>query len=441
MAKSDKEKDDGDEIADACDKAKKAIEKKADAEEVSKKIKDVVSKAEKALDKAADIRLQQIRKAMGLQDKDDTVRRADQHVAIKHIISTGMQELDRILTPMVFEENGKGGIPRGFVAEFFGPHAGGKSSLCMKLAAQVTQAGGFVLWIDAEGSFVPEWAERHGVDLKRINIVEAGKTGEYFLEMIESVAAKGLVDLVVIDSVTALVPKEILETALEKEARVGAGAKMMSRAMPRIVNAAKAGDTAVIFINQIRQKVGVMYGNPETTPYGEALKFFCSLRLRLSQVGSKSERGIMKGEDEIGIRTNVQIVKSRFGPPYRETIMPIYYTDVKPHPLDVIIDGALACKVVKSRSKKQSNGEIVQTFTYGDIKVEGIDEFKKELNPELIQQMAESAMATKLAFDPDVKTYLKSLEEDPLGENPKSKKKAVADDDVDPLGAEEEITA
>lgn len=437
MAKN-KEKDDSDEIVEACDKAKKAIENKAGTEEVSKKIKDVISKTEKALDKAADIRLEQIRKAMGLKDTDDTVRRADQHVAIKDLISTGMQELDRILTPMVFEELEKGGIPRGFVAEFFGPHAGGKSSLCMKLAAQVTQAGGFVLWIDAEGSFVPEWASRHGVDLKRCNIVEAGKTGEYFLEMVESVAAKGLVDLVVVDSVTALVPKEILETELEKEARVGAGAKMMTRALPRIVNAAKAGNTAVVFINQIRQKVGVMYGNPETTPYGEALKFYCSLRLRLSQVGSKSERGIMKGEDEIGIRTNVQIVKSRFGPPYRETVMPIYYSDVKPHPLDTIIDGALSTKIVKSRSKKLSNGEIVQTFTYGDIKVEGIDEFKKELNPELIQQMAEAAMAAKMAFDPEIKTYLKTLEEDPLGENTGKKKK---DSDVDPLAAEEEINA
>lgn len=421
--------------AEEPEKKKGEPEKKPEKKAVDK----AVDKAEKASDKAADLRLEQIRKAMGLKDEDDSVRRADQHIAIKSLISTGQQDLDKILTPMVYEQTGKGGIPRGFVFEFFGPHAGGKSSLCMKLAANVTQGGGFVLWVDAEGSYVPEWAARHGCINKRIEYVDSGKTGEYYLQKIESVAARGLVDLIVVDSVTALTPKELLETELEKEARVGAAAKMMTRALPRIVSAAKVGNTAIIFINQIRMKVGVMYGNPETTPHGEALKFYCSGRLRLSQVGSKSERGIMLGEDEIGIRTNVQIVKSRFGPPYRETIMPIYYTDVRPHPLDIIIDGALATKVVKSRSKKMSNGENVQTFAFGDIRAEGIDDFKNELTPDFIKSMAQQAMAAKQVFDPDIMSYLETLDDqDPLSE--KNTKKA--DLDVDPLGDEpEEIKA
>lgn len=363
-------------------------------------------------DKSAEIRLEQIKKAMGI--KDDSVRLADQHVAIKNVISTGMEDLDRLLTTMYYEQTGKGGIPRGFVCEFFGPHAGGKSSLCMKLAANVTQNGGHVLWIDAEGSFVPEWAELHGVNTKQVMYVDSGKTGEAYLEQIESVAASGLVDLIVIDSVTAMVPKEVLETELEKEARVGAGAKMMTRALPRIISAAKVGNTAVIFINQIRQKIGVMYGNPETTPYGEALKFYSSLRLRLSQVGSKNERGIMKGEDEIGIRTNVVVVKNRFGPPHKETIMPIYYSETKPHPLDILIDAALSSRVVKSRSKKQSNGELVQTFTFGEIKVEGIDEFKVELDNDKIKDMfAQILTAAKIKLDPEIHSYIKSLDEDP----------------------------
>lgn len=363
-------------------------------------------------DKSAEIRLEQIKKAMGI--KDDSVRLADQHVAIKNVISTGMEDLDRLLTTMYYEQTGKGGIPRGFVCEFFGPHAGGKSSLCMKLAANVTQNGGHVLWIDAEGSFVPEWAELHGVNTKQVMYVDSGKTGEAYLEQIESVAASGLVDLIVIDSVTAMVPKEVLETELEKEARVGAGAKMMTRALPRIISAAKVGNTAVIFINQIRQKIGVMYGNPETTPYGEALKFYSSLRLRLSQVGSKNERGIMKGEDEIGIRTNVVVVKNRFGPPHKETIMPIYYSETKPHPLDILIDAALSSRVVKSRSKKQSNGELVQTFTFGEIKVEGIDEFKVELDNDKIKDMfAQIITAAKIKLDPEIHSYIKSLDEDP----------------------------
>jgi recombination protein RecA len=252
-----------------------------------------------------------------------------------------------------------------------------------------------------------------GIDTKKVVLQDSGKSGEYYLEQIESITEKGLVQLAVIDSVTALIPKEILETELEKEARVGAGAKLMSRALPRIQNAAKKGNAAVIFINQIRQKIGVVYGNPETTPYGEALKFYASLRIRLSQVGSKNERGIMKGDDEIGIRTNVHVVKSRFGPPYRETIMPIYYSDVKPHPIDIIIDAALGNKVVKSRSKKQPNGEIIQTFSFGDIRSEGIGEFKKELTPALTKSMVAQVEAQKFAFGGEVLEYLASLENDP----------------------------
>jgi len=367
-----------------------------------------MKKAEKEKDKASEIRLQQIKKSLGITD--DSVRLADQYIAVKDVIPTGLPELDKILTPMIYEKTGQGGIPRGFCCEFFGPHAGGKSSLGMKLAAYVTTHNGFVLWVDAEGSFVPEWAKRHGADTgKIIHVENEGKTGEQFLEMVETIASKGQVDLIVIDSVTALQPKEILETALEKEARIGAGAKMMARALPRILMAAKKGNTAVIFINQIRQKIGVFYGSNETTPYGEALKFYCSLRLRLSQVGSKSERGIMKGDDEIGIRTNVQVVKSRFGPPYREAVMPIYYSDVKPHPLDMIIDAALSAKVAKSRSKKQPNGESLQMFTFGDERFEGIEEFKSWLinNPKKTKEMVE-LIKTTIPLGLEVDEYIKT---------------------------------
>ena len=357
------------------------------------------------------IRLEQIRKSLGVSD--DTVRLADQHIAIKNVISTGLPDLDRILTPMLWESSGIGGIPRGFVAEFFGPYSGGKSSLGMKLSATVTKGGGYVLWFDAEGSYVPEWAARHGVDNGKVIIVDAGRSGEFYLEQIESAATKGQVDLIVIDSVTAMTPKEVLETNLEKEARVGAAAKMMARAMPRIQTAAKKGNVAIVFINQIRQKVGVMYGNPETTPGGESLKFYASLRLRLSQVGSRKERGIMKGDEEVGIRTNVQVVKSRFGPPYKETIMPIYFSDAKPHPLDTIIDAALSVKAVASRSKRLDNGEIVQTFKFGDIKVEGIEEFKGQLNKNSIKELARLAIEGKVLFDGEVQQYLKSLDDDP----------------------------
>jgi len=364
-------------------------------------------------DKLADQRLLQIRKALGITD--ESVRLADQHIAIKDVISTGLPELDKIMTPMIYEKTGKGGFPRGFVGEFYGPYSGGKSSLCMKLAGDVTKRGGFVLWIDAEGSYVSEWAAQHGVNNKNVVLIDnLGRTGEYFLEQVETIAASGTVELIVVDSVTALVPKEVLECALEKEARIGAGAKLMTRALPRIIAAAKKGDTAVIFVNQIRQKIGVVYGNPETTPMGEALKFYSSLRLRLSQVG-RSERNITKGEEDIGIRTNVRIEKSRFGPPFKECIMPIYYGNALPQPLDSLLDAALASKVLKSRSKSMPNGERVQTFTFGSIKKDGMDEFKKALDNTIIKKMAELiTVETKTLLEAHVQEYINKLGADEL---------------------------
>lgn len=375
---------------------------------------DDKKKDKKKSNKVAEARLEQLRKAMGISEKDDSVRMADQHLAIKDLISTGMPELDAILTPMIYEQKGIGGIPRGFVHEFFGPHAGGKSSLCMKLAANVTQRGGYVVWIDAEGSYVPEWAARHGVINDHVYYVDnTGQTGETFLERAEAAAATGTVELIVIDSLAALQPKEVMECPLEKDARMGAAARMMTKALPRIIAAAKKGNTAVIFINQVRMMIGVMYGNPETTPGGKALGFFSSTRLRISQVGSKKDRGIMKGDEDIGIRSNVRIEKSRFGPPFRECIMPIYYSDIKPHPLDIIIDAALQSKVVKSRSKTTENGEKIHVFSFSDIKSEGIDVFKNELTPAHIKVMATEVLAqAKIKFDDEIREYIRNLDKD-----------------------------
>jgi recombination protein RecA len=371
-----------------------------------------MAKKEKIDSKASEIKLAQLKKSLGI--KDDSIRLADQYVAVKDLISTGLPELDKILTPMIYEQTGKGGIPRGFVCEFFGPWAGGKSSLCMKLSASVTQAGGIVMWVDAEGSYIPEWAARHGVDNSRVWLVESGsKNGEEFLELIEKTAAKGVADLIVCDSVTALQPKQILDTELEKEARIGAGAKLMSRAIPRIIMAAKAGNTAVIFVNQIRQKIGVMWGNPETTPYGEALKFYSSLRLRLQQVGSKSERGIMLGEEQIGIRTNVRIEKSRFGGP-GEAIMPIYYGDVRPHPLDLLIDASLSSRVVRSRSTKTESGEQVQIFSYGGNKFEGLEGFKAMLidEPDITKEIMAKIKEAKIDLTSEIEAYVATIGKD-----------------------------
>lgn len=362
--------------------------------------------SEKKKDKA-DVRLQQLCKAMGIQD--DSVRRADQHIAIKDVISTGHADLDNICTPMIWDKEKRGGIPRGFVCEFFGPYAGGKSALCLKLAAQVTQKGDGVLWVDAESSYIPERAAQFGVDNTKVIYMEGGKHGEYYLERVEEAAKSGHVALIVIDSVTNLQPKDIFEGDLLKDPPMARFARMMSRAMPRIVSAAREGNTSVIFINQIREKVGIMYGNPETTPGGKALLHGASLRLRISQAG-KSDRGIMKEGEEIGIRSNVQIVKSRFGPPYKEAVMPIYYSNVKPHPLDMMIDAGLQNKFIKSRSKKLDNGDLITTFSFLDIRAEGVDEFKKELDNKKVKELAKMLEGVKFPFDQESHEYLETLD-------------------------------
>jgi recombination protein RecA len=298
------------------------------------------------------------------------------------------------------------------------------------LAASVTKAGGYVFWVDAENSFVDDWARKHGVDTSRVVKAEQGKgrSGEDFLTELNALCETGVFSLAVVDSVAGLAPKAILEAELADEARVGAQARMLSRALPKLIGAAKKGNTAVVFVNQIRQKIGVMYGNPETTPGGEALKFFSSLRIRLSQVGSRKERGIVKDGQEIGIRSVIQVVKSRFGPPFRETILPIYYTEERPKPIELLIDLALVSKVIRCRTKKKGEDSI-QSFTLEGFErlsgIEGLDEFRDRLDVAAIREVAKRLEDMKIAMTPDIRGFVDGLNEnDPLGDHSRQEKTA-----------------
>lgn len=250
-----------------------------------------------------EIRLQIIKNAIGAGGDDPTIYAADQNETIKDVIQTGLADLDRALTPSLYESGRPAGLPRGFIYEFYGPNSGGKSSLCMRLAAQITQRGGGVLWLDVEGSFINEWAIAQGVDLSKVTMVAAGKHGEYYLEIIDKVAKTGAVELIVVDSVTFCKPYEEMFGDLEldekkgavKDSRIGAGAKMMSRMMPRIVGSAKTGNTAVVFINQIRQKVGVFYGCfHEDTP----ISFADGSNKKIGEVVNKRLTGPVVAYDE-----------------------------------------------------------------------------------------------------------------------------------------------
>lgn len=373
-------------------------------------------KADQSAEKTRMAMLEQLQKTLG----KDGISFASDSPAFPDVISTGNAPLDRLLTPDIYEKTGKGGVPRGVVAEFYGPYSGGKSSLCLMLAKTVTQAKENVLWLDCENSFVNSWAESQGVDLDRVLKVEQsiGKSGEDFLQALEQSVVKGYFTLAVVDSVAGLVPKGILDSDMNEEARIGALARMMSRALPRMATAAKAGKCTIIFVNQIRQKIGVMYGNPETTPGGEALKFFASLRIRLAQIGSKKERGIVKEGEEIGIRSNIQVVKSRFGRPYRECVLPIYYTSERPKLIELLLDECLVNKVIKCKTKKRDD-DSVHYFTLDGIPdltgVEGLDEFKDRLKAEHVKEMVKRLQDMKIGIDAEIVAFAGGLKsDDPL---------------------------
>lgn len=380
------------------------------------------AKVDPAVDeKARQSMLTQLRKLLRYQGED--LRFADQAILVQSVLSTGYAELDRMLTPSFYDEHGTGGLPVGCMAEFFGPFAGGKTSLSMLLAASATQQKHFVYWVDAENSFNDQWAASQGVVVPYIIKAPNLECGEEHLEFLEKTVASGTVSLAVVDSVTGLIPKQILDANLEDEARVGAGAKMMSRSCPRLVQAARKGNCTIILINQIRQKIGVKYGNPETTPYGEAIRFYSHLRLRLSRVGSRNDRGITKDGEEIGIRSVVRLEKNRFGPPDREMIIPFYYDkSIRPHPLDQIIDLGLANKVLTSRSKK-IDGNSVSTFSFpsqGLKGIPGIEELKETFlaQKDLIRELAkELADVKKIGLSLEIREYLENVDNnDPLDE-------------------------
>lgn len=343
---------------------------------------------------------------------------ADQYESVKEVLSTSHAELDRILTTDHFEKFGIGGIPRGYLVEVYGPFGGGKSSLCLMIAASATKKGQMVLWCDAESSYQPAWATAQGVDNSKLILARANTcaNGEQWMEFIEKAAKTKAFSVIIVDSLVGLQPKAILECALEDNARMGAFGAMTSKAVPRLVTAAADGHTAIIFINQVRQKVGVVYGNPETTPGGEALKFLASLRIRVSPCG-KSNRGITKDGEQIGVRSNIQNTKGRFGPPMLECILPIYFTtDVKPHAEDQLIDMAINCKLIKCRTEDN-----VQYFSFDDLKrVPGIDELKRLLDDDYKKKMAEMIKAKGGVLGPDIVEYLANLgkivADDPLAE-------------------------
>ena len=294
---------------------------------------------------------------------------SDQPVMSTNSISTGCLSLDVAL--------GVGGVPRGRIIEIYGPESSGKTTLALHIVAEAQKTGGYAAFIDAEHAMDPQYSQKLGVNLEQL-LVSQPDTGEQALEITETLVRSGALDIIVVDSVAALVPRAELEGEMG-DTHVGLQARLMSQALRKLTGTVSRSNTAVVFINQIREKIGVMFGNPETTPGGRALKFYTSVRMDIRRIAT-----IKDGQDAIGNRTRVKVVKNKVAPPFKQTEFDIMYNQGISVEGD-IIDLALKADIVQKMGS---------WFSYGDMKIgQGRENAKQfltdnnDVNEEIVQKV------------------------------------------------------
>ena len=328
--------------------------------------------------KALDLALGQIEKAFG---KEAICKLGDSTIKKVEAIPTGALSLDLAL--------GVGGLPRGRVIEIYGPEAGGKTTLSLHVAAQTQKMGGTVAFIDAEHALDPVYASALGVNVDEL-LVSQPDSGEQALEIAEKLVRSGAIDLIIIDSVAALVPKAEIEGEMG-DAHVGLQARLMSQALRKLTSILSKTKTSIIFINQIRQKIGVMFGNPETTPGGLALKFYSSVRIDVRRI-----ENIKKGDEIIGTRVRAKVTKNKVAPPYRQAEFMMILGQGISREACIIDKGVEAGYIEKSGS----------WFLYGDEKLgQGLDNARQYLvdNPDLANEIQDKLFVKYLGIHYDGK--------------------------------------
>ncbi len=311
--------------------------------------------------KAIEIAVSQIEKQFG---KGSIMRLGEKGViAPVESISTGSISIDFAL--------GIGGVPRGRVVEIFGPESSGKTTLALQVIAEAQKAGGLAAFVDAEHALDAQYAQKLGVDLENL-LVSQPDNGEQALEIVEVLIRSGGVDVVVVDSVAALVPKAEIEGEMG-EAQMGLQARLMSQALRKLTGVVAKSKTTLIFINQLREKIGVMFGNPETTTGGRALKFYASVRIDIRRIAA-----IKDGDQATGGRTRVKIVKNKMAPPFREAEFDIMYGE------GISKEGDMLDLAVEKRIVEKSGA----WFAYGGDRLgqgrENAKQFLKD-NPQIRQ--------------------------------------------------------